>query len=291
VKKLALLLLLALLYAGVATADYIGVTFGANAPAGSSGYNFTGDANCQGGWIISDTSTEAGSVADACGSDTMTWNGASWSAGQAAPTGTLSGQITALFNGGDQYQSVSTNVKWENDDFTAGCWIYHTAALNQVFFGKNDATNWELRANIGATFRGSVGTPDETSSTAGGLNAWGLEAMRYDGSAAGHADAADDKIEVFHNGLIACAGGCVTGVDPTGNPNSIRIGRNHSTSEQFAGSVMECMYFDRVLSDIEMAEWFLCGARGDVDDVEGRDTDYDGATCASAPGASAGCCP
>jgi hypothetical protein len=162
-----------------------------------------------------------------------------------------------------------------------------------VIFGHDDQLSWEIGLTTGVAPQSkpiiTVGG-SEFSDTGYPVGTWAWTAVRYDGDATA-ADAADFEVEVFTNGLIDCQGTCgSTTSRPVGTTTSaVRIGAAHNNGARYMGDAYECFYFDEALTDEAMAELYLCGMDG-LATAADREAAYTGATCASAPGANAGCC-
>lgn len=261
---------------------------------GGSPTDFTSDPDCLGAWLIFTDGTESSAEADNCtgdATDNLTFAGTTAFDGSATPpAGSASGQDAVALDRVDQQFSLSHATKWEAANFTVGCWLNPDNDSNNFAMSKRDVQNWELVAETDNTFRMEVTNVQSDSattwSTGGG---WYHVVARYDGTGT-HADAVDDAIEVFVNGLIDCDGAttsdCDSSTDPTGNTIDVFVGSTEG-SGYFGGDIMECFYMDRVLSDEEIADVFLCGLDGSATAAT-RDSSFGGAQCGV--DSSADCC-
>lgn len=276
----------------MATLNIIGVemkykTFGDNHEviATNVGTDFSADANCMGAWIIFDDGTQAEAQLDRCntaaqnGADDMTWaGGAGWVAG-AAPVGTPTGYDSATMAGGANafYSLADADAGigvFEAPEFTAACWFYRDgAAADEVVMSKNDLLNWEILAmGPEESVRGEIlNSPEIGDANAIPAAEWHHIALR--------SVTATDTVEVFADGVETCAGACQAQVGPPGGSNDpLRIGAEESGAGRHTGRSMECVYFNRFLTDAELGELFLCGLDGTADGTA-RDFAYGGATC------------
>lgn len=255
----------------------LGVVFIQGVAAGGGGTDFTADANAIGCWLLFSDGTETGAEADRCsagGTDNMTAAG-TFAIGTSTPSGTASGQDAVTFDADDEFSLADQN-EFEAADFTAGCWSYHTVTGNDALFSKGKLATWELFKTSGL-FRGTVKNVAESTPSSLANSTWWLTALRYDGTGSS-ADAGDDLVEIFVNGLIDCDGACASSVDPTGNTDNLVVGADSAGASDWVGQLMDCAYFDRVLTDTEMCEWMLCGLDGTADGAA-RDTAFGAAGC------------
>lgn len=299
----ALLALLALLITAGGTAHAqqgpIIVSGGGTAAAGGGGggTDFTDDSACQGAWIIFTDEQQATAENDHCtlnGDDDLTYLGSTW-ATSGVPVGSAAGADSFDAAGDGSSDCLQIAGGWDQDDdfeapdFTISMWVYiDVTGNNDTLFSKSDVENWELRMANSGVFRGEVTDVQESSAT--GLidsGSWHYVAMRYDGTGS-QADATDDEVEIFVDGLLVCASDCSSSVDPTGNTANLSIGGSDSCSAESDAEIFEVIYLDRTLSDAEMAELFLCGAQGDADG-EDRDSNYGLDSCTGS-GTPWACC-
>lgn len=269
------------------------LNLGSGVPAAGGGggnTDFTEDANCVGAWLVADSTSEGAAEADACGSFTMSYVGSTFAVGSSVPAGTADGQESASLDGTGDYFTVATDTAFEASDFTAGCWVYRDSDTASTFFGKGDVENWELKYltqdkpnfEVNNTSENGLDDPD-------GAGFWNFQVLRYDGSGTS-ADVNDDEVTMWKNGTEdVCNSGCPEELtSPSGNSDPVRIGANEAGGAEFTGDMMECAYFDKVLSDTELTEWMLCGLRGDANGTA-RDAAFGNDSCDGA-GSPYDCC-
>jgi len=266
--------------------------WGASGPPPAGGTDFTADPDFLGCWAMASADSQAAFELDNCtadaSADNMTWNNQFGSV-PSAPAGSVFTRA-AYSDGGitNGYMSLADDNRFEVADFTIGCWYTQDgpAPGSDYVFSKDDLTAWELQAQASGTAKFEVQDEPELTATSIGADEWQHRVMRYDGSGTS-ADAVDNAVEVFTNGLIDCAGGCKDQpISPAGNAGNITIlAQSSGGASKLDGSAHSCFYAARVLSDAEIEEIFLCGLTGG-DDGTAKDAAYSGAICDTE-----GCCP
>jgi hypothetical protein len=190
--------------------------------------------------------------------------------------------------------NIPDDPVFDGTDFTTACWVRPGALSSSgqaSTINKGSATNYDSYVSIGLLQAWNQAGPDAEWTDILRpfvLDEWAHLATRF--SLLGDGDAPAGFIHPFLNGLQACDGTCNTSTGPTNaGTTEIHIGASYNGNNRMQGNLKDCIVFDRALQDDELAELFLCGVEG-LDDGGARDDAYDGATCASGPGASAGCC-
>jgi hypothetical protein len=272
VKKFYLLLLLALLYAGVATADYIGVTFGANAPAGG-GTDYTATIDyC---WLMYDATggSSAGALPNRCtvgsGGDMSERTSPPASYTAAAPSGSHADYDGAVNMDGTVGSSLTladpASGDMDGDDFTLGCW-YKKTANGDYMMSKN---------GLSREFTDQSGTPGFQMN--GGIlalgafistGAWNHMVVSFDGSST-------STTRHYVNGSEDCSGSvgavCPTTNTVTANSFAMFLGSDESGNKQVNGFLYECFHTDSVLTQAQICEITRFGLGGNADD-SARDT-------------------
>ncbi len=257
--------------------------------------DYTADDDCEGAWLIFDDGDEPNAEYDRCNSFDMAYTGSF--AVATPPAGSAAGQDAVEFDGSDEFFTVTdaaTAGEFEVADFTFGCWTLTNTTAVTVTFGKNEVSAWEIITDGDSDWQGTVENADEEAVAAPAQGDWNNLVVRFDGSGTS-AEATDDDVETFTNGMLDCAGGCADGADPTGNASNMNIGVAHNGSQDHTGDIMECWYMSRVLDAAEIAEIFLCGFDGTADG-SARDAAFGTDSCIGADnpwdcctGADAGC--
>ena len=238
---------------------------------GGGGFDYTTDPNFLGCWGMTSTDTELAFETDNCTadavSDTMSWSG-TYSSRASAPAGashTLSGEG----DGSSDYMLIADTAgsldRFEVADFTIGCWYVQDGPTigSDYVFSKDDLTAWELVSQSSGTAKFEVQNEPELTASVVAADVWQHRLMRYDGSGTSD-DAVDDTLEVFTNGVADCAGGCkVQTTSPVGNAGDMTImSQSSGSASKLLGAFHECFYADRVLTNAEVKEIYLCGVDG-----------------------------
>ncbi len=266
----------------------IEITGSGGGSGGSSGATFIAinDANCQGAWLLFTDGTETGAENDACSGGVldMTYSGSAFALAANTPEGTPAIQDAVNFDGADDLFDLADNAALEAATFTMGCWVQHEAGNGtESFFSHDGGGEWNMKDASGLSgFNGDVAigysegnaidTPDDD---------WFFAVLRFNDT--------PNTSEVFFNGTLDCDGGCDSAGSPApGTTEPIRIGGRSDGSQDWTGDIMECIYLDRGLTDIEIETWFLCGADGLADgSARGSPNLTNAPTCV---GGTHGCC-
>lgn len=239
------------------------------AAGGGGGTDFTADAAgaAIGCWMASTTSNESASESDSCDlTPTLdsTWTDSTAWASTTSPDGS-NGLISTTLDGDESGFCVAHTTSLESTDFTYGFWVNtSTSAVGQDAFSKDDNTAYQTRIQTNGTLRQELDNVVEITATAISTGTWYHVAVRYDGTSSS-AEATDDEIGMFLNGVEDCTPSCntVSGA-PTGNASQMCIGSDQSTQTEVVGGMMEAFYFDRVLDQEEICEIVLCGLDGNA---------------------------
>ncbi len=242
----------------------------------TSGTDFTADSDALGCWLLFSNGTETGAEADRCaagGTNTMTYTG-TFAAGASTPAGTASDQDSVELDGTSERFHLADDNAFEATDFTLGGWFNpddNDSAY--IIMTKNDTDNYEIIRGGATNMSYEVVTLNEAGSTNAADATWSHVVLRYSSTT--------DEVEPFYNGSADCTGGCraqTTAPDGTGTDN-LTIGADvNGTSSELPGDIMEWFYFDRTLTNAEIAEIFLCGMDGTADGTA-RDAALVGAQC------------
>jgi len=275
----------------VATLNIVGVTMkytwvsdDEETIATNTGTDFQADANCQGLWL-NFTNGAAGednseiNRCDATGATDMVWAGAGW-AHSTAPVGTDTGYDSVDITKAASEWFALTDAAGEADafeaaEFVAAAWINKDlSAGSEAFMSKNDTDCWEVTTTVDDKLLAEVNNDGEASAiNLLAVGDWHHVAMRRTNATA--------QVEIFIDGVEVCDGACNgAAAGPTGNTDDLRIGAGEDDNWEYDGQIMNVIYLDRVLTDTEMAELFLCGPYGTADGTL-RDMTYGGATCAT----------
>ncbi len=255
--------------------------------ASGVGTDFSEDANALGCWLKFDDGAQASAGTDRCtddNDDSLTFTG-TWAGPQQpgdAPAGSAANQDSAYFDGANTWFSLVDDNRFEAANFSLGCWVNHRNDQTGVMFTKDDVDNWELRVEVGTRFVSwEVTNKLEVDANTMVDETWELRWVRFDGTGTSP-DATDDEVEVFFNGVKNCGGvGCKASSDPTGNAEPIIIGANEGGDLDFKGWLLECVYLNRVLTNVEMQEIALCGFFGDADGAV-REANFGNGACVGA---------
>lgn len=252
-------------------------------PCIPGGSNFTADSDFTGCWLTTSTAGETAAEADNCTADASTENmvyTGTFAAGGSVPAGSGSKLSVALDGSSEFFSIADSGSDFEAANFTLGCWLNDDLSGTHVMLSKNDATDYEIIfASDGSGFILVDAVPEILSAAAITADTWTHVAMRYDATGVSD-DATDNAIELFINGVDGCDGACATSTGVDGNTDSFVLGATESGASEVLGIMMECFYAERVLTDAEMAEVFLCGLDGRADGAT-RDATYSGAQCSS----------
>ena len=148
------------------------------------------------------------------------------------------------------------------------------SAAPEAFVSKKDVDCWEVTTTADDKLLAEINDAGESSAVdLLAVGDWHHVAMRRTNATA--------QVEIFIDGVKVCAGACAAAAaGPTGNTDDLRIGASEGGLWDFNGQIMNVIYLDRVVTDTEMAELFLCGPYGTADGTL-RDMTYGGATCAT----------
>lgn len=249
-----------------------------------SGNDYTADSDAIGCWLLFSDGTETGAEADLCsagGTDNMVYTG-TFALGASTPTGTASGQNSVELSGVSERFALADQDEFEAASFTIGCWVlFDDSDGAYIVMTKNDVENYEIIRGGAENMVYEVTNLAEAGATDVSDATWTHLGLRYSSTT--------DQVEPFYNGLANCTGGCrAQTTAPTGNTDPLVLGADvNGTSSEVTGDLMECFYFDRALTNTEIAEVFLCGMDGTADG-SARDTAFSGAQCSALPAGS--CC-
>ena len=260
--------------------------------SGACATDFRTDANCQGAWLMFDDGTENGAEANRCTTgdqDNMVWQGGGGDfpgVTTDAPVGSPPG-TDAVFLDGVVNQSFSitgsgtTADEFKEIDFTAGCWFRDNNGATGGAMHGGDGNHWTVFAGSSEGISAVIGDGTTESSAAGvyQLDEWFQVILRYCGSGTSCGDAVTDATELMLNGGVdICDGGCSVGNTPNKGTEDILLGVGIGGGDEWDGSMGLCWYEDRPLTNVEIAEIFLCGKDGKANGFA-RDAVYGTGSC------------
>lgn len=239
-------------------------------PTGTTDFPY--DTDCVGAWAMGTANSEEEALEDRCGGDnnlTLFSNGTGTEPDVelgAAPPGAAFGAANLYLlhkpPGAEDNEGwhAADHADFEQDAFTAGCWIKPAAgAENHGFIGKYDSavpSGWGLRT-ISGRLQMLVSGTAATSNIMQENGVWKHLVATY--------DADDGQMVTYVNGVRNCIV-CGTKLGPTmANALNVSIGYNQldvgASTEVW---LHECFYIARQLTPADICEIFRAGLANDV---------------------------
>lgn len=260
--------------------------------SGPVGHDYSADATAEGCWLMFSNGVVGGAEADNCISssvDNATYSGDDFNLASTTPDGTPAAQDAVEFDGTADFFTIAHDTKWESDEMTIMCWGRNDGTGTFQAMDKAVATAWGMRTRNTVSMRATVdGAAEDSAGDTYTANTWFSMGMRYSGGGA-QADATEDAVEIFIDGIKVCSGACNTDDGIVGNDKAVTIGQQVAGAADWVGDLMECVYRSDAISDQQFVEILLCGYDG-LADGEARDSTYGAANahCSDLPAGS--CC-